>query len=89
MKAVDKWGLDKVTHFLAGALVAVMTYLVVSMAGETQATSLATGFGLSIMAGLVKELLDEHIECKDLLATAIGGAAATVGLIILIILYVV
>lgn len=83
MKAIDKWGLDKLTHFLAGALVAVMVYLVVSMAGETQATSLATGFGLSIVAGLVKELLDERFDWKDLLATAIGGAAATVGLIIL------
>lgn len=83
MKAVDKWGLDKVTHFLAGALVAVMAYLVVSMAGATQAASLAAGFGLSIVAGVVKELLDECLEWKDLLATAIGGAAATIGLVIL------
>ena len=83
MKAVDKWGLDKVTHFLSGALVAVMAYLVVGMAGATQAASLATGFGLSIVAGVVKELFDERFEWKDLLATAMGGAAATVGLIIL------
>ena len=83
MKAVDKWGLDKVTHFLAGALVAVMAYLVARMAGATQAASLSTGFGLSIVAGVVKELLDERFEWKDLLATAIGGAAVTVGLIIL------
>ena len=83
MKAVDKWGLDKVTHFLAGALVAVMAYLVVSMAGATQAASLATGFGLSIVAGVVKELLDERFDWKDLLATAIGGSAATIGLVIL------
>lgn len=83
MKAVDKWGLDKVTHFLAGALVAVMAYLVACMAGATQAASLAAGFCLSIVAGLVKELLDERFEWKDLLATAMGGAAATVGLIIL------
>ena len=83
MKAVDKWGLDKVTHFLAGALVAVMAYLVVSMAGETQAASIATGFGLSIVAGVVKELFDERFDWKDLLATAIGGSAATIGLVIL------
>lgn len=83
MKAVDKWGLDKVTHFLAGALVAVMAYLVACMAGATQAASLAAGFGLSIVAGVVKELLDERFEWKDLLATAMGGASATVGLIIL------
>lgn len=83
MKAVEKWGLDKVTHFLAGALVAVMAYLVACMAGATQAASLAAGFGLSIVAGVVKELLDERFEWKDLLATAIGGAAVTVGLIIL------
>ena len=83
MKAVEKWGLDKVTHFLAGALVAVVAYLVACMTGATQAASLATGFGLSIVAGVVKELLDEHFEWKDLLATAIGGAAATIGLIIL------
>ena len=83
MKAVEKWGLDKVTHFLAGALVAVVTYLVVCMAGATQAASLSTGFGLSIVAGVVKELLDERFEWKDLLATAIGGAAATIGLVIL------
>ena len=83
MKAVDKWGLDKVTHFLAGALVAVMAYLVVGMAGATQAASLATGFGLSIVTGVVKELFDERFEWKDLLATAIGGAAATIGFIIL------
>lgn len=83
MKAVDKWGLDKVTHFLAGALVAVMACLVACMAGETQATSLATGFGLSIVAGVVKELFDERFDWKDLLATAIGGAAATIGLVIL------
>lgn len=85
MKAVDKWGLDKVTHFLAGALVAVMAYLVACMAGATQAASLAAGFGLSIVAGLVKELLDERFEWKDLLATAIGGAAVTVGLIIFVV----
>ena len=83
MKAVEKWGLDKVTHFLAGALVAVVTYLVVCMAGATQAASLATGFRLSIVAGITKELLDERFEWKDLLATAIGGAAATIWLIIL------
>lgn len=83
MKAVEKWGLDKVTHFLAGALVAVMAYLVACMAGATQAASLAIGFGLSIASGVVKELLDERFEWKDLLATAIGGAAATIGLIIL------
>lgn len=83
MKAVDKWGLDKVTHFLAGALVAVMAYLVSCMAGATQAASLATGLGLSIVAGVVKELLDERFDWKDLLATAIGGAAATIGFIIL------
>lgn len=83
MKAVEKWGLDKVTHFLAGALVAVVAYLVACMIGATQAVSLATGFGLSIVAGVVKELFDERFEWKDLLATAIGGAAATIGLIIL------
>lgn len=83
MKAIDKWGLDKVTHFLAGALVAVMAYLVVSMAGATQSASLAAGFGLSIVAGVAKELIDERFEWKDLLATAMGGAAATVGIIIL------
>lgn len=83
MKAVEKWGLDKVTHFLAGALVAVMAYLVACMAGATQAASLAAGFGLSIVAGVVKELLDERFEWKDLLATAIGGAAVTIGLVIL------
>lgn len=83
MKAVDKWGLDKVTHFLAGALIAVMAFLVTCMTGATQAVSLATGFGLSIVAGVVKELLDERFEWKDLLATAIGGAAATIGIIIL------
>ena len=83
MKAVDKWGLDKVTHFLAGALVAVMAYLVACMAGATQAASLAAGFGLSIVAGVAKELIDERFEWKDLLATAIGGAAATIGFIIL------
>jgi uncharacterized protein YfiM (DUF2279 family) len=83
MNAVEKWGLDKVTHFLAGALVAVMAYLVACMAGAMQAASIATGFGLSIVAGVVKELLDERFEWKDLLATAMGGAAATVGLIIL------
>ena len=83
MKAVDKWGLDKVTHFLAGALVAIVAYLVACMAGATEAASLSVGFGLSIVAGVVKELLDERFEWKDLLATAIGGAAATIWLIIL------
>lgn len=83
MKAVDKWGLDKVTHFLAGALVAVMACLVACMTGATQAASIATGFGLSIVAGVVKELLDERFDWKDLLATAIGGSAATIGLVIL------
>lgn len=83
MKAVDKCGLDKVTHFLAGALVAVMAYLVACMTGATQAASLSVGLGLSIVAGVVKELLDERFEWKDLLATAIGGAAVTIGLVIL------
>ena len=81
MKAVDKWGLDKVTHFLAGALVAVMAYLVACMAGATQAASL---FDVNLRSNYFsKELIDERFEWKDLLATAMGGAAATVGLIIL------
>lgn len=83
MKAVDKCGLDKVTHFLAGALVAIMAYLVTCMTDATQVASLSVGLGLSIVAGVVKELFDERFEWKDLLATAIGGAAATIGLIIL------
>ena len=83
MRAVDKWGLDKTTHFLVGALIVVLVYLASCTAGATQAASLSTGFGLSIVAGVVKELLDERFEWKDLLATAIGGAAATIGLIIL------
>ena len=83
MRAVDKWGLDKVTHFLAGALIVVLGYLASCTAGATQAASLAVGFGLSIVAGVVKELLDERFDWKDLLATAIGGAAAVIGLIVL------
>ena len=83
MKDGGKGGLDKVTHCSAGALVADMASPVACMAGVTQAASLAAGFGLSIVAGVAKELIDERFEWKDLLATAMGGAAATVGLIIL------
>lgn len=83
MRAVDKWGLDKTTHFLVGALIVVLVYLASCTAGATQVASLAVGFGLSIVAGVAKELLDERFDWKDLLATAIGGAAAAIGLIVL------
>lgn len=83
MRAVDKWGLDKTTHFLVGALIVVLVYLASCTVGATQVASLAVGFGLSIVAGVAKELLDERFDWKDLLATAIGGAAAAIGLIVL------
>ena len=59
---------DKILHFLAGLLIAILGGVIIDP---------ITGIGLAIAAGIAKECYDDYhdkkIEVWDAVATAIGG----------------
>jgi uncharacterized protein YfiM (DUF2279 family) len=73
---------DKQKHFVAGAFFGSIGYSIAY--GETKNKKKAFLFGVlsSVLAGLGKELLDEHnyrgFSSRDLMATTLGGVAVCV-----------
>ena len=73
---------DKKLHFVAGALVSATTYDYVFRKTKSKKKAFIWSVASSVIAGLGKELLDQHnyggFDKADLLATAIGGVTATI-----------
>ena len=80
-KVVNKLGIDKVLHFLCGAVIAFVfnIIIIVQEAAMTTAKYFITtiiGVIATIVIGLVKEFINTKFDIKDFLVTAFGGVFA-------------
>lgn len=78
-KVVNKLGIDKVLHFLCGAVIAFVFNIIIIIVQEAAMTTakyfITTIIGViaAIVIGLVKEFIDTKFDIKDFLVTAFGG----------------
>jgi hypothetical protein len=75
---------DKLEHFVAGALVSGTTQLLVYHFTDNRCQSMLIGFGAGLFAGIAKEFYDlkghGYFSYKDLFWTALGSGATTISL---------
>ena len=68
---------DKKLHFIAGAGVSAVTYVIALEITKDTKKAFWYSFSSAILAGLVKEIIDESkyggFDSKDLLASSLGG----------------
>ena len=73
---------DKVKHFVAGAVISSVSYAWIYQATHSHKKAFWGGLGVSILAGVVKESIDQYnyggFDIKDLGATGLGGVTGTV-----------
>lgn len=79
-KLIWKVGIDKVTHFFAGATIALSVTLILCFVGSISKVIPYSilGTNVSVICGLVKELGDSEFNKEDLIATMFGGIAAVI-----------
>lgn len=80
-KVVNKLGIDKVLHFLCGAVIAFVFNIIIIVQEAAMTTTkyfITTIIGViaAIVIGLVKEFIDTKFDIKDFLVTAFGGVFA-------------
>ena len=68
-------GIDKVTHFFAGATIALSVTLILCLVGSTSnmIPYSIIGTNVAVLCGVVKELCDSEFNKEDFLATMFGG----------------
>ena len=68
---------DKKLHFIAGAGVSAVTYVIALELTKDTRKAFWYSFSSAILAGLIKEIIDESkyggFDSRDLLASSIGG----------------
>ena len=79
-KLIGKVGMDKITHFFAGATIALSVTLILCFVGSISNVILYSiiGTNVSVLCGVVKELCDSEFNKEDFLATMFGGIIAIV-----------
>ena len=79
-RLIDNVGIDKITHFFAGATIALSVTLILCFVGSISNVILYSiiGTNVSVLCGLVKELCDSEFNKEDFLATMFGGILAIV-----------
>lgn len=79
-KLIKNVGLDKITHFFAGATIALSVTLILCFVGSISKVIPYSiiGTNVSVLCGLVKELCDSEFNKEDFLATMFGGIIAIV-----------
>ena len=79
-KITEKVGIDKITHFFAGATIALSVTLILCFVGSISnvITYSILGTNVSVLCGIIKEILDTEFNIKDFLATMFGGIIAIV-----------
>ena len=70
-----KVSMDKVTHFFAGATIALSVTLILCFVGSISKVIPYSiiGTNVAVFCGLVKELCDSEFNKEDFLATMFGG----------------
>ena len=73
-------GIDKITHFFAGATIALSVTLILCFVGSISnvVPYSIIGTNIAVLCGVVKELFDSEFNKADFLATMFGGIIAIV-----------
>ena len=79
-KITENVGIDKITHFFAGAAIALSVTLILCFVGSISNVIPYSiiGTNVAVLCGLVKELCDSEFNKEDFLATMFGGIIAIV-----------
>ena len=79
-KLIKNVGLDKITHFFAGATIALSVTLILCFVGSISKVIPYSiiGTNVAVLCGIVKELCDSEFNKEDFLATMFGGIIAIV-----------
>ena len=79
-KLIKNVGIDKITHFFAGATIALSVTLILCFVGSISNVIPYSilGTNVSVLCGVVKELCDSEFNKEDFLATMFGGIIAIV-----------
>lgn len=74
-KLIDEVGMDKITHFFAGATIALSVTLILCFIGSVSKVIPYSiiGTNVAVLCGLVKELCDSEFNKEDFLATMFGA----------------
>ena len=77
-KITEKVGIDKITHFFAGATIALSVTLILCFIWSISNVILYSiiGANVAVFCGVVKELCDSEFNKEDFLATMFGGIIA-------------
>lgn len=80
IKMIKNVGIDKITHFFAGATIALSVTLILCFVGSISNVIPYSiiGTNVAVLCGLVKELCDSEFNKEDFLATMFGGIIAIV-----------
>ena len=79
-KMIKNVGIDKITHFFAGATIALSVTLILCLVGSISNVIPYSiiGTNVSVLCGIVKELCDSEFNKEDFLATMFGGIMSIV-----------
>ena len=79
-RLIEKVGIDKITHFFAGATISLSVTLTLCLVGSISNVIPYSiiGTNVSILCGLVKEICDSEFNKEDFLATMFGGIISIV-----------
>ena len=75
MKITENVGIDKITHFFAGAAIALSVTLILCFVGSISnvVPYSIIGTNVSVLCGLVKELCDSEFNKENFITTMFGG----------------
>ena len=79
-KMIANIGIDKITHFFAGATIALSVTLILCFVGSISnvVPYSILGTNVSVICGVVKDLCDSEFNKEDFLATMFGGIMSIV-----------
>ena len=79
-RLIDNIGIDKITHFFAGATIALSVTLILCLVDSISNVIPYSiiGTNVSVICGVVKELCDSEFNKEDFLATMFGGIISIV-----------
>ena len=77
---IDNVGVDKITHFFAGATIALSVTLILCLVGSISKVIPYSiiGTNVAVLCGLAKEICDSEFNKEDFLATMFGGIMAVI-----------
>ena len=79
-KMIKNVGIDKITHFFAGATIALSVTLILCFVGSISnvVPYSIIGTNVAVLCGLVKELCDSEFNKEDFISTMFGGIVSVI-----------